>query len=165
MQIDANKYIRLDKDGLDLQNVSIIPEYSQTVAGDNYIISDKSDTGSMEVFIGDPYSQYFYGNNKSIQISSSNFFLSSSGQLFISGGGGSGVSIHNLLSSIQGGNASSQYYHLSYNQYFGLLTILGQTPPVLPMFSYFYIGNQDITSSYQIYLQQRQNLGPTASFA
>ena len=121
-QINENKYIRLDEDGLDLQNVKITPQYTNMVAANNYIISDKSDAGSMEVFFGNKDYQYFHGTNQYIEISGSNFFLSSSGQLFMSGGGsGPGVSVHNDLTGIQGGSAS-HYYHLGYADYQNVLS-------------------------------------------
>ena len=75
----------MDENGINLKNINVVPQYTELIGRDNYIIQNKSDTGSMQVLFGDINSQYFKSTNKSIQISSSLFFLSSSGELYIQG--------------------------------------------------------------------------------
>ena len=169
-QIDSARYIRLDQNGLDLQNVSITPQYSNTTVGNNYIIADKSDTGSMQVFIGNPGFQYFYGTNQFVQISGSNFLLSRTGQLFISGVSGiTPVQIppHNQLVGLQGGlvQQNLQYYHLSQLQYISLLNLVGQVPQSLPVFTSFLLRSGSLTPANTIYLQHGQNFGTSVIFA
>lgn len=114
-QIGANKYIRLDENGLNINNANIQVQSINAQYLDNYLtILKNQQSGQFDMFGGNPDFQYIKIHNRTLQISSSKFLLSSSGQLIINGGG-SGVSKHNDLTGLQG--SGSDYYHLNEGQY------------------------------------------------
>jgi len=37
----------MDENGINLKNINVVPQYTELIGRDNYIIQNKSDTGSM----------------------------------------------------------------------------------------------------------------------